>query len=141
MGWKNIWRTRARFHHRLDFVDADIKTLAKENTQKIINKWNALGDTPPFSEQFTYKEISFWPIAKEALDSLVKNHTEDAIFTIENTKEILRRYGINCVLYFYIIWIKVTKIVVIVNIFFTFCCAHDIFFKIIKMLGELISQL
>lgn len=100
MGWKNIWRTRARFHHRLDFIDTNRRALAKENAQHIVRTWDALGDAPLFSHSFTYKGISFWPIAKEMLDSLVKNHTEDAVATIENTKELLRRYGINCVLLF-----------------------------------------
>lgn len=100
MGWRNIWRTRARFHHRLDFVDANMLALAKENAQKIAHAWDALGEHPAFSESFAYKGISYWPIAKEMLDSLVKNHTEDAIVTIENTKELLGRYDINCVLLF-----------------------------------------
>lgn len=100
MGWKSIWRTRARFHHRLDFVDVNMLALAKENAQNIARAWDALGDSPVFSESFAYKGVSYWPIAKEMLDSLVKDHTEDAIITIENTKELLRRYGINCVLLF-----------------------------------------
>lgn len=100
MGWKNIWRTRARFHHRLDFVDARIRTMARENAHNITSAWNALGGNPPFSKLFTYKGISFWPIAKDMLDSLVTNHTEDAIITIENTKKICEHYGINCVLLF-----------------------------------------
>lgn len=100
MGWKNIWRTRTRFHHWLDFVDADIRTMAKKNAQRIISAWSALGDAPPLSSSFVYKGISYWPIAKEMFDLLIRNHTEDAIVTIENTKELLRHYDINCVLLF-----------------------------------------
>ena len=100
MGWKNIWRTRARFHHRLDFIDTNRRALAKEHAQHIAHAWDALGEHPAFSESFTYRRISYWPIAKEMLDSLVKDHTEDAIDTIENTKELLRRYDINRVLLF-----------------------------------------
>lgn len=98
MGWRHIWRARARFHHRLDFVDANTRALAKKSAQDIIRQWHALGDTPALSNLFSYQEMSFLPIAKDVLDSLIVRHTEDAIATIENTKRLLMRYRVNCVL-------------------------------------------
>lgn len=99
MKW-DVFKTRARFHHRLDFVDEEIRKVARSSAQEIAKKWDALGNDPSVSKPFKYKEISFWPIAKEMLDSLVKNHTEDAIATIENTKKLFKYYGVNCVLLF-----------------------------------------
>ena len=100
MGWKNIWRTRAQFRHRLDFVDAKIRAGAHEKAQTFTRAWEALGPTPRMAAAFEYKGISFWPLARKVLGALVTQHAEDDISTIENTKQLMRQQHINCVLLF-----------------------------------------
>ncbi len=94
MGWRNIWRTRARFHHRLDFVDHETRARA------IAQQWNALGAEPTISKGFVYNNVSLWSVVRQALDCIVKEHTEEAIATIENTKKLFAHYRVNCVLLF-----------------------------------------
>ncbi|MFA6279083.1 MAG: CDP-glycerol glycerophosphotransferase family protein [Candidatus Paceibacterota bacterium] len=100
MGIKNIWKTRARFHHRLDFVNRGIRALALKKSQEFARAWGELGESPNISKLFEYKDISFWPIVKNVLQAIVVEHSEDAIATIESTKNLLTRYSINRVLLF-----------------------------------------
>jgi hypothetical protein len=100
MGWKNIWRTRAQFRHRLDFVDVGIRALAHQKSQEFARAWGALGPTPRMAASFEYQGISFWPLAHRVLGALVTQHAQDDIITIENTKRLLVHHRINCVLLF-----------------------------------------
>lgn len=98
MGLSAIWRARARFHHRLDFADRSVRSLAAKKAEYFAREWDALG--PALSLEFVYKDISFWPVAKQVFDSIVKQHSADAVATIENTKRLFVRHDINCVLLF-----------------------------------------
>lgn len=92
------WRARARFNHRLDFVDAHVRELARTHARTMAERWDALGETPEISRGFVYNNISLWPVVRQALDCIVKEYAEDTIATIENTKRLFARYKVNCVL-------------------------------------------
>jgi hypothetical protein len=100
MGWKNIWRTRTQFRHRLDFVDSQIRTVAHQKSQEFSRAWNALEPAPRMAASFEYQGISFWPLARSLLGAIITQYAEDDIVTIENTKRLLHRHHINCVLLF-----------------------------------------
>jgi hypothetical protein len=97
MGLRNAWRTRARFNHRLDFADHEARALAKARVKEIERTWHAL--EPSFAKEFVYRGVSYWPLAKQVFDTLVRE-SEDAVATIESTKRMFKHYGINCVLLF-----------------------------------------
>jgi|GEM_PF-308897 len=98
MGWKNIWRTRARFHHRLDFVSAAVRGVARERARYFTREWNALGETPVISEPYCYKGIPLWPMAREILGAIVTKDAEDSVATIESIKRMLAHDRVTCVL-------------------------------------------
>ncbi|MDP2652254.1 MAG: CDP-glycerol glycerophosphotransferase family protein [bacterium] len=100
MGWKNICLTRARFRHRLDFVDKGVRELARKKRESFARAWHALGPTPEISKSFVYQGISLWPIASAILGSFVTEHAEDDVITIENTKRMFLHDHVNCVLLF-----------------------------------------
>ena len=100
MGWKNIWRTRARFRNRLDFVDAEVRALAYQKSKEFARAWETLGPTPRMAVSFEYQGISFWPLARRMLGALVTQYAQDDIITIENTKRLLAHHRINCILLF-----------------------------------------
>ncbi len=100
MGILNIWWSRVRFHHRLDFVGRSERTRARQHAADMRQQWDALGSEPEFSKQYVYKGISFWPIAKQVFDAIVRDNAEDAIATIENTKARFKHHGVTSVLLF-----------------------------------------
>lgn len=95
-----IWRTRARFHHRLDFADREVRALARLKVQTFKHAWDEIGDTPAIAALCEWEGVSFWPIAREVLGALVTDDAEDAIATIESAKVLMERRSINCVLLF-----------------------------------------
>lgn len=95
-----IWRTRARFHHRHDFVDRAARTLARQKAREFGQAWDMLGSAPSLAGSFAYHGVSFWPIVREVLSAIVKDNSEDAVATIENTKRLIAHYGVNCILLF-----------------------------------------
>lgn len=96
MGAGAIWRTRARFHHRLDFAD---RAGAKEAAEALATRWQAVREAPALSKEFTYQGVSFWPIARGMFDDIVAR-AEDDVATIESTKRMFTKYAINAVLLF-----------------------------------------
>lgn len=96
----DIWKTRARFHHRLDFVDKKAWALARRDAEEFSRAWGEIKDDSPFALQFAWGGISYWPIARQILGHIVTANAVDAIITIENTKRLCIRRGINCVLLF-----------------------------------------
>ncbi|OGG73996.1 hypothetical protein A3A40_00585 [Candidatus Kaiserbacteria bacterium RIFCSPLOWO2_01_FULL_54_20] len=95
----DVWRSRARFHHRLDFADARERTIAHEKTREFIRAFEALGERPEVAKAFVYNGISLWKVAREALKAVIASG-EDMVHTIESTKRLFSRRRINCVLLF-----------------------------------------
>lgn len=93
------WRTRARFNHRLDFVDAKTRRLARACAKDIARQWDGLGE-PAVAKECTYNGIVYWPVVRQALDAIVRVHAEDAIATIMSTQKLFAHYRVNCVLLF-----------------------------------------
>ncbi|MSR70979.1 hypothetical protein EXS62_02990 [Candidatus Kaiserbacteria bacterium] len=96
----NIWRTRARFHHPLDFAGYSIWRIARLRAQEFRRAWDALGEHPEIAKLFEYHDISFWPLAKQVLAAIVKEHGEEAVAMQESVKALIHHYAINRVLLF-----------------------------------------
>ena len=99
MGLKEAWRARARFHHGLDFKDADAAAAARKAAQDMRREWEALREKPAFSGAYVHEGIDFWPIARRMFDTILER-AEDDIATIESTKRLFEHYKVNCVLLF-----------------------------------------
>ncbi len=95
MSFGDIWRTRARFHHRLDFADAGVRALARKTAGEFAKRWDTLGDTPEISTLYEYRGISYWPIARQVLHTIVVDRSADDVQTIESIQKMLERYRIN----------------------------------------------
>ena len=94
------WRTRARFHHRLDFADRRARALAHERAYAIRAAWGALGSAPSIAEGFVYGDMSLWPVMRPVFDCIINEHAEEDIATIESVKAMFKHYRVNCVLLF-----------------------------------------
>jgi hypothetical protein len=97
--WGKIRTHRTRFHHRHDFVGSTEHGVARDRTREFARAWESVAYSD-LTKRFTYEGISFWPIAEPLFRVLVTVDAEDAIVTIENTKNLIERYGINGVILF-----------------------------------------
>src|SRR3989344_959132 len=95
----DVWRSRARFHHRLDFADTRERTIAHEKAKEFMRTFEALGERPEVAKAFIHNGISLWEVAREALKAVIASG-EDMVLTIESTKRLLSQRRINCVLLF-----------------------------------------
>ena len=98
MGWQQVWKKRARFVHREDFITSNIRKIAHNKQIEFRSAWQVFGDKPKFSEIFCYQGISYWPVIKPVFDYIVTKHAEQMICEIESIKRLLSHFSINRVL-------------------------------------------
>ncbi len=95
---RQFWKKRARFYHRKDFITPNIRKIAYDKQARFRSIWDGLSASPKFPEIFRHKDISFWPVVKQAVNHIITKDAEQMICEIESIKRLLKHFSINRIL-------------------------------------------